>query len=96
MKPVTTDLTESFIFVEMPALRAKCDLCGQPIMKSNNRNYQVLKLVVGYRKREVEIDDGGRTFEKVPEKYLHICPKPLAEAQSNSFRGASLGEPALL
>lgn len=94
MKPETQNLTESFIFAESPQLKGKCAICGESVKQTVNKNYEPLQVVLNYKPRTIEID-GGRTFEKISEKYLHVCPKPFTEAQSDSFRGASLGEPAL-
>lgn len=96
MKPVTTNLTESFIFAESPALTGRCAVCGKSVKQTIDDADQLLQLEIGYRIRTIKIYAGGRTFEKVDSSYLHVCPKPLAEAQPDCLRGASVGELALL
>ena len=96
MMKTTPDLVESFIFSESPSLIAPCATCGKSVKQSIGDDDQFLQLEIGYKIRTIKIYPGGRTFEKVSTSYLHVCPQPLTEAQSDSLRGASLGEPALL
>ena len=96
MPQVTENLTESFIFAESPALTGQCAICQKSVKQTIDDADRFLQLEIGYKIRTIKIYPGGRTFEKVSSDYLHVCPQSFTEAQQNSFRGASLGEPALL
>jgi len=95
MPTTTSNPSESFIFSESPALTGQCAVCRKSVKQSIDDADNPIQLEIGYKIRTIKIHPGGRTFERVSSDYLHVCQQPLTETQQNSFRGASLGEPAL-
>lgn len=91
----TTQQAESSIWVENPAISSHCPQCGLLVKHSIDENDQPLFLSVPYRIITIKIFAGGRSFEKVAERYLHRCATK-AEPSADGF-GHSVGsELALL
>jgi hypothetical protein len=91
----TITTTDSFVFAESPVISGVCAACGKSVKQTIDDNDQPIDLEIGYRIRTILFSPGGRTFEKVPSQFLHVCSEAVAR-KSDSLRNTSIGQLALL
>lgn len=90
----TPTKSNSSIWVENPAISDKCPVCETRIKYTNDDKENPVLLSIPHQIRTIKIM-GGRCFEKVDQRFVHVCSPPIA-SQQDSFRGVSVGQSALL
>lgn len=80
--PNTTQQAESSIWVEQPVISARCPHCNDPVKSSLNPSDEPVFLSAPYRILIIRIFSGGRSFEKVAIRFLHICRPSLKDIQT--------------
>lgn len=90
----TPNNSNGSIWAENPAIGDKCPTCGIGIKYTNDEQENPVLLSIPHQIRTIKIME-GRCFEKVDQRFVHVCSPPAA-SQQDSFRGVSVGQSALL